>query len=405
MALEFVSYLNQSPLENAFVDIRRTTSTGTAYVNIVISPVSEDSFYPRNNANNEKYVMVTFSPGDAAVKRVPLPKIEGVSNAIEHLGLTLRSPLGDTLGSLDEAVLATGTGVLPGYYPIGTPVQPVPVPSPPFQVIPQPSPTLTPSPTTAPSPSPVPIPSIGVIVSVTPSQITPGSNYVVNYSGFLAETISFAFRNMANGSIITDANWVTQTTNGSGSLQLGTSPNQPNGTYEIILTGLQSGRIGIGIIVVLGSSSPSPSPFPTSAPSPTPTPVPVPSTQPQPVIVDGTFTKLNHGFQVGDAIYLNRQGWFKGLNTARATLAYYLVSAIVDVNRFKVAEDGEVVFVPNANYVFGSWYHLSPTIAGRIEPVQDVAFSLANAFAQNPIGQAVSPQQLKFTRLLPVIGQ
>lgn len=81
----------------------------------------------------------------------------------------------------------------------------------------------------------------------------------------------------------------------------------------------------------------------------------------------GTFFDVNqttHGFAVGDGIYHNGTNWVKGQADDSATLAYYCVSEVADVDNFTAADFGRATATAHG-FTIGEFYFLSETVAGQ----------------------------------------
>jgi|13_taG_2_1085334.scaffolds.fasta_scaffold00468_27 hypothetical protein len=80
----------------------------------------------------------------------------------------------------------------------------------------------------------------------------------------------------------------------------------------------------------------------------------------------GTTSEINqveHGFAVGDGVYHNGTIFVKGLADNEATLAYYTVTSIIDVDNFAVTDFGRVESDAHG-FTIGEYYYLSETVAG-----------------------------------------
>jgi hypothetical protein len=76
------------------------------------------------------------------------------------------------------------------------------------------------------------------------------------------------------------------------------------------------------------------------------------------------IAQVAHGFSVGDGIYHNGSSWVQAQADAEATLAYYVVNEVKDVDNF-VATDFGRVEAASHGFTIGEYYWLSTSVAGQ----------------------------------------
>lgn len=112
------------------------------------------------------------------------------------------------------------------------------------------------------------------------------------------------------------------------------------------------------------------------------------------------YTQAAHGFAVGEGIYHNGTSFVKGQANNGDTLAYFVVTEVVDANTFVAADFGRVeVSKTSHGYAAGEFYFLSETTAGEATTTEPTTgFSNPLFYVEEVIDPNTAILQLKVYR-------
>ena len=179
-----------------------------------------------------------------------------------------------------------------------------------------------------------------------------------------------------------DGDWVAI---GTGSGGGGVGPRGPTGpTGAAGIDGLQ-GPTGTAGISITGPTGPeSTVQGPTGVAGPTGPTGPTETSE-----VTQYVSQVNHGFEVGHAVYFNGTIWQKAIANSETTLAIGLIATVDSVNAFRVALIGVVNGL--SGIVPGQYYFVSETTPGTITSTEPDLYSNPIFFALSTTSGVVIP--------------